>query len=120
MPAATVERFTLEQPGAGVRDFHKLDQDFSVAGQSSPIRLAGDVSVQVSGTATSFTGKLERSTRDPNSGPNWAPAAPTISGDLSAGIQAMILKEPTIAWWRLNISVLSGGTLQFNIAGLQA
>lgn len=91
-------------------------------GVTQPVRLQGQVVVQVSGTATSVSAIVEHCTRDPASTEaNWAPADDTaFSGDLSAGMAPRPYAEPAVGWWRVRVSSISGGDCKVSIIGEKA
>lgn len=91
----------------------------AVGTTSPPIRFQGNVTVQISGSATNVTAIVERSSRGPNTGEeNWAPAENTpFSGDLSAGIAPREYVEPAIGWWRVRVPTLTGGNISVSIIG---
>lgn len=94
---------------------------FSTTGTGTPIEVTDcDVTVQVNGTATSITGRVERSTVYPGADGslgNWAPVDSAFSGDLTAGVNALVYVESDHAWWRIRVSVLSGGTATSSVSG---
>lgn len=120
MPATISFISTMDHDVAHSRDNRiELYQLMEAVGVTDFVRVQGDVVVQISGTATAITAKVERASRDPNSGEvNWAPAeTETFSGDLSAGIPPRAYFEPATGFWRLNISALTGGNCKVSIIG---
>ena len=102
-----------------------FNQDMSSPGVSDPIRLRENdsgVVFHISGTATSFSAVVERSTRDPiRSSGNWAPAEDELwDGSLAAGVAPRVYDEPARGWWRLRLVAIVGGSLQLNIMGERA
>ena len=90
------------------------------AGSTSPaVRLQGNVTVQIAGSATDVVAVVERSSRGPNTGEeNWAPAENTpFFGDLSAGIAPREYSEPAVGWWRVRVPTLTGGNISVSIVG---
>lgn len=105
--------------------FLEYTEDFSATGNTNACRFERSedgVLVQLAGSATSITAIVERATKDPNTGtPNWAPASATpFSGNLSAGIPPRRFKEPTRGWWRVRITVLTGGNASVYMVGPKA
>lgn len=113
------ESFTVETP-AGEFTYHHVDDTLASPGDSTSLRVVGEVCVQLSGTATAVTAQVQRSTRDPLSGPNWAPAGDPITGNPSAGLSIKRYMEPTRGWWRIHVTVLTGGNLIVDISGQKA
>lgn len=109
----------LEIPPSARDDFTVVENGVSVALQqiaeilttgqagSTPIRASGPVVVQIYGDAVAFTGRVERSTRDPAVGANWAPVGLPLSGNPYEGIQPTRYEEPSRAWWRLRIDSMN-------------
>lgn len=98
----------------------EMSQTLESAGASDPIRLKGPLSVQLTGTATAITARVERSTQNPTGTPNWAPAeTETFSGNLAEGIAARAYEEPVAAYWRVNVTALTGGNVSVSIIGEQ-
>lgn len=103
-------------------DRTELYDTLSVTGQTDPVRLQGDVVVQISGTATNLTAIVEHATRDPSTSEvNWAPAEDDpFSGDLSAGMAPRPYRDPATGWWRVRLSAISGGNCKISIIGEKA
>ena len=96
------------------------DKDLTGAGSTEWIKFSGGLSVQVTGVATAITGTVQRSTRDPAGGaPNIAVVAP-LTGNPSTGIAPEFFNEPGIAWWRVDVSALSGAGATVAITGAGA
>lgn len=113
----SIEQFTIDR-GEVATTYVRCDEDVSAAPHSTaPIRACGLISLQLAGSATSATVQVERSTRDPASTPNWAPAGDAITGNPSTGLQCRRYDEPTRAWWRVTVSAVSGGTLSVTLDG---
>lgn len=95
-------------------------EELSEAGVTSPaIRFVGDVTVQLSGTATNIEAIVERSSQDPNgASANWAPAEDEpFSGNLANGISPRPYVEPAVGWWRVRVPTLDGGYVRINMSG---
>lgn len=78
------------------------------------------VIVQLDGTATSVTAIVERTTLDPNRSDvfYYAPADDTpITGDPSSGISPSIYQEYGVAWWRVRLTAVAGGTCVASMSG---
>ena len=77
---------------------------------------------QWTGTATAFSGVVERCTLDPTKGaPNWAPAEDqAVSGNPAAGKSPLIYNEPARGWWRFRLLSITGGTITVYVVGEQA
>lgn len=84
-----------------------------------------EIVVAVCGSATALTAVVERSAQDPalvvNGVAQGAEASPAddtgFSGDLSAGIAPNIYAERGVGWWRVNASVVTGGTCTASLSG---
>ena len=95
-----------------------------IAGETGPmgwIRFeATHVIVALSGTATSVTAVVERSSRDPALGPGAA-AAPAdtagITGNLATGVPGNRYEEAGVGWWRVRLTASSGGTVVASMSG---
>lgn len=95
-----------------------LEQTLTDPGSTDWVALSGQVAVQATGTATSFTGVVERSARDPLDGADPAPAGDApLSGDISAGLPPELYAEPGVGWWRVRVTTLQGGTATVAISG---
>lgn len=106
-------------------DFYgaNFDQTLTAGGQvTDSVMLAGRVAVQFTGTATSVTAQVERSTRDPALGsPNWAPAGDPFTGNPStANFQPRLYDEAGVAWWRVRCPTITGGSVLVAINGKAA
>lgn len=117
--------FTIErnQPKSDPGDATILATDtLTTTGPSDPVRLSGDIVVQLSGTATNITAVFERNPQDPAQAPNgWAPAeTEAFSGNLSLGIPARRYQDPISAFYRLRVTALSGGNVTVAISAQQA
>lgn len=115
----TIESFTVER-ATGDLVFQQVTEDHSAVGTTEAIRVIGEIALQISGDATAITAVLERSTRDPGLGANWAPAGDAISGNPSTGLQVKRYAEPTRAWYRVNISSITGGSVVIVFSGEKA
>jgi hypothetical protein len=93
----------------------------AASGVGSPIEVSkGDVTLQVSGTATAISVRLQRSTLYPGadgSQGNWAPVDDALTGDLTAGINAVVYVESDHAWWRILVTTVTGGSLTTSVSG---
>lgn len=113
----TIETFTVDR-GAVATDYTQLDEDVTAAPHSTaPIRVTGEIALQIAGAATAVTAQVERSTRDPAVSPNWAPAGDPVSGNPSTGIQCKRYDEPTRAWWRVTVTAITGSGLSVVLSG---
>jgi hypothetical protein len=102
--------------GEQVRRFNAT-QAFSAPGVTDWIRAFEQIAVQITGGATSVTAQVERSTEDPAATVNPAPAGDPITGNPATGIKPVAYAEPGAAWWRVNLSAVSGGTANVSLAG---
>lgn len=94
---------------------------FSGAGTTNWIKFANtNVTVQADGTATSMSATVERTTRDPNAGPvTQAPAdGVAFTGSAAAGLTPNVYQETGVAWWRVNVASVSGGSVTFSLSGM--
>lgn len=87
--------------------------DVATTGVTDWICLTGQVVVQITGTATAISVRVERSSLCPDSesGPNPAPAdgpGIEISGNASTGIAPVVYVEPAVGWWRLVVTSIAG------------
>lgn len=114
-----IESFTIER-ATGDLVYSELTEDHTAAGPTSTMRCSGEIALQVSGTATAVNGVLERSTRDPTSNPNWAPAGDPITGNPSTGLPVKRYAEPTRAWYRFNILSMTGAGVTVVFSGEMA
>lgn len=118
MPAP--DPITVETP-YGEFNFNQIeDTGLSAPGPTTPLRVFDEVVVQISGNATALVCQVQRSTRDPGVGANWAPAGAPITGNPAAGIQIRRYMEPTRGWWRVNIISISGGSVGVVLSGQKA
>lgn len=102
----------------------EIVETLSSPGDSTPERYQRSddgVTFQFSGTATAFSGVVERATTDPFvTVPNWAPAeSEQVSGDLTAGVPPRTYHEPGKGWWRFRLDSLTGGTVTVSMMGEQ-
>lgn len=109
----------------GEERFLEYTETFTTTGSTDPLRYERSdegIVIQLSGTATSFTAIVERATNDPAGGsPNWAPAdSSALSGNASTGIAPVRYDEPVRGWWRVRVTVLTGGNLTVYVAGKPA
>lgn len=100
-----------------------VDQ-FITTGQMDWTRFENtDVVAAAGGTATSFTGVIERSAVDPNSPvanplSGVTPADSTgLTGNLTTGITPNVYREPGVGWWRIRVTACSGGSANTSISG---
>lgn len=92
----------------------------TATGATDWIKLAGELVVQITGDATAVTATVQRSAVDPSadgSTADPAPAGDDITGDPSSGIQPIAYLEPGVAWWRVNVTALTGDHLRIAISG---
>lgn len=85
-----------------------------------PVRLAGQVAVQITGTATAITAAIERSVVDPGADGStgaWAPARAPITGNPSTGIEVLAFYEPGVAWWRVRVTAMTGAAAAVALSG---
>lgn len=103
VPGTSQDEFTLGD-GQVIDEF----SEFVTPGMRSttPRRLQGPVVVQIYGDAISLTAQVERSTRDPAVGANWAPAGAPITGNPDVGIEPTRYLEPSKGWWRLRVDAM--------------
>lgn len=105
-------KFEIEYQGVTL-----FDQTLSGLGSTDPVRLHGNVAVQVTGSATAIDAIVERSTRD-SANPNWAPAEDThITGNPSTGIVVRGYAEPAAGYWRVRVVTLTGGDVTISVSG---
>lgn len=119
--ATTIE--TIQRPEeTAASDYLHASASFNAPGSTDPVRLAKDIVVQISGTATSVDAVFERSVTDPNaSANNWAPAEDEhFTGDLTVGVAARQYFEPIQGFYRFRIIAISGGTAIVSIIGSSA
>lgn len=77
----------------------------------------GDIALQITGSATSVTAVVERSTRNPSGTPNPAPlSSDTITGNPSTGMNVASYYEPGAAYWRVRLTALSGSGVNVSFA----
>lgn len=112
----TIDRFTIDR-GDVATDYQQLDEDRTSAGVTASIRVCGGISLQLAGAATAVVAQVERSTRDPSSTPNWAPAGDPVTGNPATGIQCRRYEEPTRAWWRVRIVSMTGTPVSIVLEG---
>lgn len=115
----TSEGFSVESP-AGDRNYHYMEQTLTGVSSIDPLRCTGEVVVQLTGSATAVTAIVERSFRDPNSSPNWAPAGDIISGNPSAGLNVKRYAEPTRGWWRVRVIAITGANVLVHVSSEKA
>lgn len=78
----------------------------------------GAVAIQITGPATAVTVVVERSTSDPASGANWAPAdADAVTGNPSTGVPVQAYLEPAAAWWRVRLTAMTGASVTISLSG---
>ncbi len=109
----------VDRPYGDGQNYRQSNDPITAVGPGTPIRLIGtDVVVQLDGPATAVTCTVQRSMKDPAgpTGASWAPVD-TISGNPSTGIVPSIYSEPGCAWWRLNITALTGSLVNASVAG---
>lgn len=84
-------------------------------------RSEDGITFQFSGTATEFSGMVERATTDPAGGtPNWAPAEEeVVTGNLTVGVAPRAYHEPGKGWWRFRLIQLVGGVVTVSMMGEQ-
>jgi len=100
------------------------ENDFSAVGASDWAPLAGDIGVNVGGTATSVTFNIERSSRQPHEDGTGGNAnrinAEPITGNPSNGSMLAIgAKEPAVGWWRIVVTAIAGGVAQIDLSGFR-
>mgnify|MGYP000039955376 FL=1 len=119
--ASTIER-TQATGVATTDEFLHAIQTFTGTGSTDPVRLARDIVVQLSGTATAVDAVLERSFADPTAANSWAPAEDEhFTGDLSAAlVAARGYFEPIQAYYRVRVISLTGGNCTVSIVGSSA
>lgn len=109
---STVSR--LQRLGSYARTLHLT---LSAPGVTDWVCLANNIAVQITGTATSITALVERSTKNPADAANAAPADAPITGSPVAGIQPVPYLEPGVAWWRVNVTAVAGGDAVIALSG---
>lgn len=86
-----------------------------------------DIVAALTGTATSITAVVQRSSVAPTqvatalqpAGPLISPADNVgFSGNLSAGIAPNIYTESGVGWWRISVTAISGGNCYASLSGL--
>ena len=102
--------------------FVEASQTFTAPGSTAPIRICGDMVVQVSGTATSFKAMYERCPGDPVQTPNGYADADHeyFEGNLSEGIAARRYHDPLGAYFRVTVLEISGGDAVIQFRGQAA
>lgn len=110
------------QPRSGLGDIALGVETLSGPGSTGNIRLTGDITVQITGTATNIVAMFERNPQDPAIFPGgWAPAEDdTFSGSLVTGIPVRAYFDPLSAFYRVRFTTLSGGNATVAITGEQA
>ena len=83
--------------------------------------FTGRVAVQITGTGTGISVRVERSSLDPQGqlGANPAPAdspGVEITGNPSTGISPVAYLEPAVGWWRLVVTAIQG-TVTLTMSG---
>lgn len=118
------ENFTLPKRCDTDDKMVDFNQDFSIPGESEPLRFRmseSGVIFHLSGTATAFEAVVERSTRDPvRDISNWAPAEEEAWIGSADAVSPRVYDEPARGWWRLRVLSVTGGNLQLNIIGERA
>lgn len=82
--------------------------------------FAGSIGVSVWGTATLCSVQVQRSATGPDDplGVNFVPADIPITGNPSTGLTPVIYTEPSFGWWRVNVTSITGGSLNTSISGI--
>lgn len=109
---STVTR--LQRLGSYARSLH---HPLSAPGVTDWVCLANNIAVQITGTATSITALVERSTQNPAAAANPATVDAPITGSPLAGIQPTPYLEPGVAWWRVNVTAVAGGDALIALSG---
>lgn len=79
------------------------------------------IAVQLDGTATSVIALVLRSAINPfqNPGALGAPAdTGGFNGDVATGVAPLLYVEPGIGWWCVNLTTVSGGSVNVSMAGI--
>lgn len=95
-----------------------LTDSFAAPGATDWLRVWGDLAVQITGEADSFTAQVERSAVDPDAedGADPSPVGEAMSGD-PATVEPAGFYEPGAAWWRVTVSDVQGGDIRVAISG---
>lgn len=94
-----------------------LFADLSAPGVTEAVKLASNIAVALSGTATNVEVVIERSARNPDGTPTWVKVGASITGNLTTGIDVQAYLEPGTAWWRARVVTLTGGNVKIDISG---
>jgi len=80
------------------------------------------IAVQIDGDATSVTATVLRAGINPYQNPNTTTGAPAdssgITGDPSTGIPPNLYTEPGVGWWAVDVTALSGGSINVTMSGI--
>jgi hypothetical protein len=111
--AATITRTKIKNDAFAVT----IEETLTGNGSTTAQLFSSSIQIQITGSATSITGKLERSTRDPSLGsPNWATVA-ALSGNPSTGIITALYTETGVSWWRVTLTAITGADVTFALTG---
>lgn len=101
-------------PSVGVQ----MSENRTAIGKTDPVKLSGEVAVQLTGVATAIAIQMNRSTVDPLLGtPNWAPVGPQITGNPGVNIQVQGYFEPAAAWWCADLISITGASVDIDVSG---
>lgn len=99
-------------------------QTLSVTGATDWVQFQDtNIIVQIDGAATDIVAVVERSALDPSkyTDATWAPADDLpITGDPSSGLSPFVYIELGVAFWRVRVTTLTGGTATVSLSGKSA
>lgn len=108
---------TITSHGKSTLGARMLEHSFTAVGATDWVKLTGEIAVQITGAATAITAKVQRSTRDPDDTPNTANVGEDITGNPSTGIDPVGFTEPGAAWWRVDVTALTGSPAEVSLSG---
>lgn len=118
MPTSTRERYEVADPedAQGKQQCLYMEQTLVAPGVTDTVSLSNQATIAITGTATSFTARAERSAS--GAAGTFAPADDDyFTGNLATGFPVRLYDEPTKGHWRVNITALVGGNATVNISG---
>lgn len=94
-------------------------EKFTTTGLTEWVRFNDtQVIVQVSGTATSAIGLVERSAVDPAVSTDYvAPVDSGFSADLTTGLAGNAYVESGVGWWRVRLTTVTAGNVFVALSG---
>lgn len=104
---ATITKYKDSKPNDAVTVTHLFDS----TGQTDWVKISGSLAVQFSGAGTSITYKVERSTVDPAGTANTVLMAASATVNPSTGVVPLFYTEPGVAWYRVNVTAITGVVL---------